>query len=81
MNMKQLASNLQEIFFKARKWIWHEKEFQTDHVNYVSSKQENLIISIHQNIKPKLGTLFLIVLSGAYFKHTFACFYLKERKK
>lgn len=45
MNMKQLASDLHDIILGLES-EFGMKKIPTDHVNYVSSEQENLIISI-----------------------------------
>lgn len=58
--MKQLASDLHDIILGLESEFGMKKESQTDHVNYVSSEQENLIISIPlpppQYINLKFGT-------------------------
>lgn len=54
MNMKQLARDLHDIIL-GLKSEFGMKKIQTDHVNYVSSEQENLIISIPQHINLRFG--------------------------
>lgn len=81
MNMKQLANNFAGDFLGLESEFGMKKKFQADHVNYVSSEQENWIISLPANINLKPGTLFLLVLSGPYFKHMFICFYFEGRKR
>lgn len=55
MNMKQLARDLHDIILGLKSEFGMAK-IQTDHVNYVSSEQDNLIISIPQHISLRFGT-------------------------
>lgn len=53
--MKQLARDLHDIILGLKSEFGMAK-IQTDHVNYVSSEQDNLIISIPQHISLRFGT-------------------------